>query len=320
MSAAANHPNASHFSRFDVLSALAVVLIWGLNFVVMKWGLRDVSPMLLGCLRYMCASLPFVVFIKRPNVPWRFVVGYGVAQGLGQFGFLFMALQLGMTAGMASVVMQSQAFVTLLLAHWLLGERAQWAHYAGLLCAGIGLAMIASAHGSGAGQMTLIGFLLTLCAASMWACSNIVARMASIYRAHHPDNEKNQGGYDPLAFLVWSSLLPIIPFFIFAVKQDSWQIVSSQLQGLSLRTVLAVLYLGLLATVLAYTLWTRLLQRHPTGRVAPYSLLVPIIGLVAAWVLLGEQPTLLQLAGTVVVLLGLVINMQGQTIWRKLRN
>ena len=317
MNAASANPNTSHFSRFDVLSALAVVVIWGLNFVVMKWGLRDVSPMLLGCLRYVSASLPFVLFIKRPNVPWRFVLGYGVAQGLGQFGFLFMALQLGMTAGMASVVMQSQAFVTLLLAHWLLGERAQWAHYVGLLCAGIGLAMIASAHGSGAGQMTLIGFMLTLCAASMWACSNIVARMASIYSLHHKDT--NNRGYDPLAFLVWSSLLPIIPFFVFAVLQDGWSVVSSQLHGLSLRTVLAVLYLGLLATVLAYTLWTRLLQRHPTGRVAPYSLLVPVIGLIAAWVLLGEQPTLLQLIGTVVVLLGLVINMQGQALWRKLR-
>ncbi|MBP8873828.1 MAG: EamA family transporter, partial [Polaromonas sp.] len=236
---------------------------------------------------------------------------------LGQFGFLFMALQLGMTAGMASVVMQSQAFVTLLLAHWLLGERAQWAHYVGLLCAGVGLAMIASAHGSGAGQMTLIGFMLTLCAASMWACSNIVARMASIHSLHNKDKDKK--GYDPLAFLVWSSLLPIIPFFVFAVLQDGWSVVSSQLHGLSLRTVLAVLYLGLLATVLAYTLWTRLLQRHPTGRVAPYSLLVPVIGLIAAWVLLGEQPTLLQLIGTVVVLLGLVINMQGQALWRKLR-
>ena len=142
------------------------------------------------------------------------------------------------TAGMASVVMQSQAFVTLLLAHWLLGERAQWAHYVGLLCAGVGLAMIASAHGSGAGQMTLIGFMLTLCAASMWACSNIVARMASIHSLHNKDKDKK--GYDPLAFLVWSSLLPIIPFFVFAVLQDGWSVVSSQLHGLSLRTVLAL--------------------------------------------------------------------------------
>jgi len=87
MNAASANPNTSHFSRFDVLSALAVVVIWGLNFVVMKWGLRDVSPMLLGCLRYVSASLPFVLFIKRPNVPWRFVLGYGVAQGLGNLAF-----------------------------------------------------------------------------------------------------------------------------------------------------------------------------------------------------------------------------------------
>ena len=98
-------------SRGDLLRALAVVVIWGLNFVVMKLGLQGLSPMLLGALRFTAASLPFLLFVPRPALPWRFVVGYGLAQGLGQFGFLFLGLQLGMTAGMASVVMQTQAFL-----------------------------------------------------------------------------------------------------------------------------------------------------------------------------------------------------------------
>ncbi len=123
--AARERVTARALSRGDLLRALAVVVIWGLNFVVMKVGLQGLSPMLLGALRFAAASLPFLLFVHLPVLPWRFVVGYGLAQGLGQFGFLFLGLQLGMTAGMASVVMQTQAFFTLLLAAPLLGERAR---------------------------------------------------------------------------------------------------------------------------------------------------------------------------------------------------
>ena len=105
-------------SRGDWLSALVVVLIWGLNFVVMKLGLQAISPMLLGALRFSAASLPFLLFVRPPSLPWRFMLGYGLAQGVGQFGLLFLGLHLGMTAGMASVVIQTQAFFTLLAAPW----------------------------------------------------------------------------------------------------------------------------------------------------------------------------------------------------------
>lgn len=183
-------------SRGDLLRALAVVVIWGLNFVVMKLGLQGLSPMLLGALRFTAASLPFLLFVPRPALPWRFVVGYGLAQGLGQFGFLFLGLQLGMTAGMASVVMQTQAFFTLLLAAPLLGERAKPWQWWGLLLAFGGLMTIGLAHGEGPGQMTLAGFVLTLGAAFMWAVSNLVARRAA-----------QVGAYAPFSFIVWSSVM-----------------------------------------------------------------------------------------------------------------
>ena len=108
--------NPIHLSHGDLLRALAVVVIWGLNFVVMKVGLQGLSPMLMGALRFMLASLPFLLFVRPPALPWRYVAAYGLAQGLGQFGFLFLGLQLGMTAGMASVVMQKHARAALLLA------------------------------------------------------------------------------------------------------------------------------------------------------------------------------------------------------------
>lgn len=296
-------------SRGDLLCALGVVVIWGLNFVVMKVGLQDVGPMLLGTLRFALAALPFLLFVKLPKLPWRYVAAYGMAQGLGQFGFLFLGLKLGMTAGMASVVMQTQAFFTLLLAVPVLGERARGAQWLGLGVALAGLLLIATAHGDGPGQMTLAGFVLTLSAAFMWAVSNLVARLAN-----------RVTDYDPLPFIVWSSLFPIVPFLLLALWMDGPQVVWQQVTGLSLKSFLVVLFLAWFATLLAYSLWTRLLKRHPAGRVTPFSLLVPVVGLWAAWVFFGEWPLLPQWLGTGLVLLGLVVNQLGGIWLERLRS
>ncbi len=292
--------NPVPLSRGDLLRALAVVVIWGLNFVVMKIGLQGIGPMLLGALRFAAAALPFLLFVKFPKLPWRYVVAYGLAQGLGQFGFLFLGLQMGMTAGMASVVMQTQAFFTLLLAVPVLGERARWSQGLGLLVALGGLVLIATAHGEGPGQMTLAGFVLTLSAAFMWAVSNLVARLAS-----------RVADYDPFPFIVWSSVFPIVPFLGLALWMDGPSGVGAQLAGLGWSAVLAVLFLAWLATLLAYTLWTQLLKRHPAGRVTPFSLLVPVVGLSAAWVFFDELPLFQQWLGTGAVLMGLVVNQLG---------
>lgn len=299
--------SATALSRGDLLGALVVVVIWGLNFVVMKFGLQGVSPMLLGALRFAAAALPFIWFVRRPQLPWRYIAGYGLAQGLGQFGFLFLGLHLGMTAGMASVVMQTQAFFTLLLAVPVLGERARLGQWLGLTVALVGLLAIVTAHGDGPGQMTLVGFVLTLSAAFMWAISNLVARLAS-----------RVADFEPFPFIVWSSLFPILPFVALALLSEGWHTTATQVQGMGLTAWLAVLFLGWMATLLAYSLWTRLLKRHPAGRVTPFSLLVPVVGLWAAWVFLQESPLPQQWLGAAAVLLGLLINQAGGWLaaWR----
>ena len=299
--------SATALSRGDLLGALVVVVIWGLNFVVMKFGLQGVSPMLLGALRFAAAALPFIWFVRRPQLPWRYIAGYGLAQGLGQFGFLFLGLHLGMTAGMASVVMQTQAFFTLLLAIPVLGERTRLGQWLGLTVALGGLLAIVTAHGDGPGQMTLVGFVLTLSAAFMWAISNLVARLAS-----------RVADFEPFPFIVWSSLFPILPFVALALLSEGWHTTAAQVQGMGLPAWLAVLFLGWMATLLAYSLWTRLLKRHPAGRVTPFSLLVPVVGLWAAWVFLQESPLPQQWLGAAAVLLGLLINQAGGWLaaWR----
>jgi O-acetylserine/cysteine efflux transporter len=284
-------------TRGDYLCAVGAVVIWGLNFVVMKLGLHGLSPMMLGALRFAAASLPFLPFAPRPRVPWRFVVIYGLVQGVGQFGLLFTALKLGMTAGVASVVMPTQSFFTMILAVPLLGERTRIHQWLGLLVAALGLALIASAHGESPGQMTLIGFALTLGAAFMWAITNLVVRFAG-----------RAADYDPFAFIVWTSIVPVAPFLALAAVSEGPEHAWSSVNQMGVRESLAVVYLGLLATLLAYTLWTRLLKRHPASRVAPFALLGPIVGLWAAWAAFAEQLSTAQWVGVSAVLLGLVIN------------
>jgi len=291
----------THLSRKDYLCALAVVVIWGTNFVAMKVGMRGLSPMLLGALRFALAAFPLILFVRAPRLPWRWVAAYGLVQGLGQFGLLFTALKFGMPAGMASLVIQTQAFFTLLLAAPLLHERAQRHHWIGLGVAALGLAVIAGGRGEGPGQMTMLGFALTLGGAFMWAVSNIIVRMAS----------RKSPGYDPFAFIAWSSAAPVLPFLLLAVLIDGWGPVAGMVLGMGWGEVLSVLYLAVLATLVAYTLWTQLLTRHAAAKIAPFSLLVPVVGLWAASMAFGERLEPLQWLGVAGVLAGLIFNQLG---------
>ncbi|MEG3001584.1 MAG: EamA family transporter [Comamonas sp.] len=292
---------AAGMSRTDWLSALIVIVVWGLNFVVMKWGLATLSPLLLCALRFMAASLPFLLFVRPPqNLSWGLLAAYGLVQGVGQFGLLFTGMKLGMPAGMASVVLQTQAFITMLMAAALLGEKPQRWQWIGLTIAIAGLVLIGAAHGDGASQMTLLGFLFTVGAAAMWASSNLLTRMAA-----------KQGRYEPVSFIVWTSLFPIIPLLLLSLWMDGSDQVVQQLQTIGLRELGVIAYLAFLSTLLGYGLWTRLLQRYAASTVAPLSLLVPVIGLLSAMLLLSEFPTAVQWLGTAGVLLGMVVNQFG---------
>lgn len=288
-------------SQRDWLSALVVIVVWGLNFVVMKWGLATLSPLLLCALRFVAASLPFVWFVRRPQaLPWWLLAAYGLVQGVGQFGLLFTGMKLGMPAGMASVVLQVQAFITMLLAAAFMGEKPQRWQWWGLVCAIAGLALIGAAHGDSPAEMTLAGFLITVGAAAMWACSNLLTRKAAQY-----------GAYTPVGFIVWTSLFPIVPLLALSVGVDGVDAVALQLQGIGWRELGVIAYLALLSTLLGYGLWTQLLQRYAASTVAPLSLLVPVIGLLSALLLLGERPTMWQWVGTLGVLVGMVVNQFG---------
>jgi len=298
-------PAASVMGPRDLLAALAVVVIWGVNFVAMKWGLEFFTPFQLGALRYVCAALPMVFFVRAPRLHWRWLVLFGLFQGVGQFGFGFFAFKMGMTAALASVLMQTQVFFTSIFAFLVLHERPGRPLVVGMALAAVGLLCFAmnfigpGATGTGVGGATLLGIGLTLCAASSWALSNIVTRLA----------QKDAPGYDPLSFVAWSSLVPILPFTALSLLTDAdmgrwlhagtWTALPAVAWG-------SVAYLGWVSTVVGYGLWTSLLTRYPANRVAPFSLGVPVVGLAAGMLVLGERVTAWQWAGMACVVLALM--------------
>lgn len=286
----------------DLLLALVVIIVWGMNFVVIKIGLDDIPPMLLGGLRFTLAAFPAILFIKRPQMPLRWLLAYGATISLGQFAFLFSAMKVGMPAGLASLVLQSQAFFTLFFAALFLGERLRATNLIGLLIAAGGLLLIGM---QGDRSMTLAGFVLTICAASMWALGNIVTRKV--------------GKVNLVGLVVWGSLVPPIPFFALSWLMEGPQAIESALRGIGLSSILVLIYLAFGATILGYGLWSRLLSRYPANTVAPFSLLVPVVGLTSAALLLDEHLGLLQVIGALLVMLGLMINVGGGWLAGRLR-
>ncbi|WP_332877951.1 EamA family transporter [Massilia sp. S19_KUP03_FR1] len=290
------------FSGRDLLAALAVVLIWGTNFVAMKIGLRELTPFQMGAGRYLFALLPLVLFIRPPKLAWHWVLLYGLCQGVGQFGLLFLSLRAGMSAALASVLLQTQVFFTALLGVALLREHVSRALRTGMLLAAVGLACFGINYvRSGAGDVSVAGLLLCLGGAALWAASNIVVRLA---RQAAP-------AFDVLGFMVWSSLVPIIPFCLLSLCFDP-AASRAHLATLSWHTWAALAYLGWLATILGYALWTALLKRHPANRIAPFSLGVPVVGISAGMLLLGDRITAWQWAGIGFIVFSLAVVVFGQ--------
>ncbi|MCB1908447.1 MAG: EamA family transporter [Rhodocyclaceae bacterium] len=287
----------------DVVLALVVVVVWGVNFVVIKAGVGEVPPLLLGALRFLAAALPAVAVLRPPKLPLRLYVAYGMTIALGQFAFLFTAIHVGMPSGLASLVLQSQALFTMLFAAFWLGERWRPEQLAGLLLAAVGLAAIASTHGA---SMPLAGFLMTVAAAASWGAGNVVGRSLS---RHGPVNM--------LAFMVWASLVPPLPFLGLSLAIEGPQAIIAAIEGFGWRACGAVLYLAWAATLLGYGLWSHLLARYPANQVAPFPLLVPLVGLTAGSLVYDEALEAAHFAGGALLMSGLAVNLFGHRLRRR---
>lgn len=273
---------------------LLVVTIWGANFTVIKLGLGEMPPILLSSLRFAFAALPAVFFLPRPKCHWKYIVGFGVVLGCIKFSLLFLGMDLGLSAGISSLVLQLQAFFTLILGFFVLGEKIGPHRYLAMLVAfcGVGLLLFVSD-----GSITAIGLVLVIAAAAAWGVANIIMKQA--------------GSVQMLSFVVWASLVPPIPLAILSFLTEDRANLGMLSDQISWIGIGSILYLAYPVTLLGFAIWGRLLATLPVGLVAPFTLLVPIVGMATSALVLGEDFGPIKIISAILVMTGLLINVFG---------
>jgi len=280
----------------DRLLACSVAVLWGVNFLAIHFSLEHWPPLLLAAVRFLVIAVPAVLLVRRPPVPLRWLLAYGVGFGTLQFVFLYLAMRIGMPTGLASLVLQASAPFTVLLGATLLRERLAPRQGVGIGLAVLGLVAIAAARAQAA---ALLPVVLTLLGALGWAFGNLANRLAL---------RDARGPVNPMSLVLWMSVVPPLPLLVasWTVEgPDAWGAAfAAALTPAGVPGLLGLAYTVVLGTLVGSGIWTMLMRRHPAGVVAPYSLLVPVVGMSAAWAVLGERPSGLAVLGALVVIAG----------------
>jgi len=288
----------STLSLRHFLLALAVVAVWGTNFVVIKIALGHLPPLLFAALRFTLALVPAMFFLPRPNVRIGNLALYGLLIGVGQFGLLYLAMNGHISPGIASLVVQVQVFFTIGLSMRLSGERVQTFQWFALLMATAGIATI-GLHTDG--TTTVLGLALVLLAALSWAGGNVAAKQGS------PSNM--------LSYVVWSSAFAVPPLFALSFAMEGWDSIANGIRNADLATWAAVAWQGWGNTLFGYAAWGWLLARHPAATITPMALLVPVFGMGASAWFLNESLPAWKIIAAALVMSGLAVNL----LWPKLR-
>lgn len=290
-----------HVSTLHIGLAFLVVAVWGSNFVVIKAGLGEFPPFLFAALRFVACAFPFVFFIRRPDVPWRWLAAYGVLLGAGQFALLFYAMRADISPGLASLVIQVQVFFTIGLSMWFFRERAAAVTWVGSLLAVAGLAVIGLNLDA---TITALGVALVVAAAFAWAAANIVVKRVA---------KASPAPLHMLGFMVWSSLFAVPPLLVLSLALEGWGVVSHALAAASPLAWGAVAWQAVGNTLFGYAAWSWLLTRYDAAVIAPYALLIPIFGMGSSAWLLGEPMPPWKLVAGAMVLGGIALI----TFWRR---
>jgi O-acetylserine/cysteine efflux transporter len=291
----------------DLALILVVVALWGFSFVPSKVALREMPPFALAAFRFLFAAVPLVFVIRRPQMPVRLVIAYGLAIGVFQFGLLFLGMKLGMPAGLSSIVIQVQVFFTIGLGIAFLGDRLHGENVVGAVVAAAGVLLLAAYKIHGGLSSTLVGLVLVLVAALAWAIGNIVAKRAA-------------GAHDDAMFalVVWSSLVPPVPLLVASYVFEGGQDMLHAVGSASALTWGCAIFLAYAATLFGFASWARLLHRYPTALVSPFALLIPVSGLASGALFLDESLAPMQAAGAALVFAGLVVNVYGERLRARL--
>ncbi|QQQ75164.1 EamA family transporter [Saccharothrix sp. 6-C] len=271
-----------------VAIAVLVATIWGVNFVVIKVGLRDFPPLFFSALRFLAAAVPALWFVGRPKVAWKWVVAVALALGVAKFGLVFVGMAAGMPAGLSSLVLQSQVFFTVLFAAVLLEERPRPVQLVGMGVAAAGIAVIAIDYGVGS---PISAFLLVVLGAVAWGVANVATRYA------RPP--------DPVNFIVWVSALAVLPLLGLSLVFEGPAADLAALRGIGWTGVGAILFIAWVSTLLGFGLWNLLLRTYEASAVVPFALLVPVAGMLSGWLLLDEAVSAVRLGAAALVIAGM---------------
>lgn len=274
----------------DSLLAAAVATVWGLNFVVIDWGLQDVPPLLLLALRFCVVLVPAIWLVPRPDVGWRVVAAVGLLMSLGQFGFLYLSLAAGMPPGLAALVLQAQVVVTVVVAAGALREVPTGAQVLGVLVGTAGLVVVATGR---SGDVSLLALGLCLLGAVSWGVGNVVSRASGV-----------RGG---LSLTVWSALVVPVPALALSLLLDGPAEVGRALTHLGWQAGVSTLYTAVLASLVGYGVFNTLLSRNPSSAVVPWVLLAPVVAMASAWLLLGQRPNAAETVGGLVMVGGVLL-------------
>lgn len=287
-----------------LLLALAIVAVWGTNFVVIKISLESFPPFLFAALRYFFALLPVVFFMPKPKVSWRNLCAYGLATGVGQFGVMYFAIDGQISPGLASLVIQTQVFFTIGFAMFFAKEGLKLYQAVAVAVAMMGLVIIALHTDA---STTFLGLALVVFAGLSWGAANTVSRSA--------------GSINMLSYVVWASAFSIPPLFLISlIFEGGWERMSSAMALAPLGAWLGVLWQSWGNTLFGYAAWGWLLSKHPAALVAPTPLLVPIFGMGASAYFLSEPLPSWKIFAAGLVIAGLVVNLFWPSIESKIKH
>jgi len=272
--------------------AVLVTLVWGVNFPITKLGLRAIDPFVLTGIRFALAALPLVFFIKRPAVKFSYVAAYGFIFGLGMWGVINYGIQVGVSPGIASLIIQLSVFFTMGWGFLLFKEKIRGAQMLGAVLALIGLAGIISTQ---EGNHAVLGVMLIVLSAVAWSVGNVII--------------KKSGVKEIFSFMVWASLIPPIPLFLTAWLMHGGAAFEGLQTSLDLTAVLSILFQVYLATHFAYWGWNSLLKLYPVSTVAPLSLLIPVFGITSSMLMLDERISTPNLISIGIIIAGLAVGL-----------
>jgi O-acetylserine/cysteine efflux transporter len=278
----------------SVVVLFLVMIVWGVNFSVIKIGLGSISPWLLSASRFLFVVFPAILFVPKPQCHWKWVVLFGLFSGVLQFSLLAFGIEEGMSPGLASVVLQVHVFFTIIVGIIFLKEKINMIDVLGLIVGFSGLFLLGSSKDT---NTTLLAVALVVLSALSWAFANVVTKKA--------------GSINMLSFIVWSSLIPVVPLLAVSLYFDGWDEIVRSVESIDLIGSASLFYISYITTIFGFGCWSIMIKLYGSASVAPFTLMVPVFGILSDYLIFGSQLTSIEIFSAVCIFVALVIIVLG---------